>query len=102
MISTNKVGKPNVHHYPIAHMKRFIPMLAVLLAACHSPDPTSFGAYAKYISNADHGENGNQPFTALIPKRATGAAQFLKEHPQYDGRGVIVAMTVAPSTGGTP
>ena len=66
-------------------------MLAVLLAACHTPDPTSFGAYAKYISNAENGENGNQPFTALIPKRATGAAQFLKEHPQYDGRGVVVA-----------
>ncbi len=92
MISTNKVGKLNVHHYPIAHMKRFIPMLAVLLAGCHTPNPTSFGAYAKYISTAENGENGNQPFTALIPKRATGAAQFLKEHPQYDGRGVVVAI----------
>ena len=70
MISTNKVGKPNVHHYPIAHMKRFIPMLATLLAGCYTPDPASFGAYAKYISNAENGENGNQPFTALIPKRA--------------------------------
>ncbi len=92
MISTNKVGKPNIHHYPIAYMKRFIPVLAALLAGCHTPDPTSFGAYAKYISTAENGENGNQPFTALIPKRATGAAQFLKEHPQYDGRGVVVAI----------
>ncbi len=92
MISTNKVGKPNVHHYPIAQMKRFIPMLALLLAACHTPDPMSFGAYAKYISQANRDEDGNQPFTALIPKRATGAAQFLEDHPQYDGRGVVVAI----------
>ena len=66
-------------------------MLATLLAGCYTPDPASFGSYAKYISNAENGENGNQPFTALIPKRATGAAQFLKEHQQYDVRCVVAA-----------
>ncbi|MBC8325289.1 MAG: S8 family serine peptidase [Verrucomicrobia subdivision 3 bacterium] len=73
-------------------MKRFIPVFAVLLVGCHTPDPANVSAYAKYISHAAPGKEGNLPFTALIPKKATGAAQFLKEHPQYDGRGVVVAI----------
>ena len=28
----------------------------------------------------------------LIPKRETGVLRFLKEHPEYDGRGVVIAV----------
>lgn len=36
----------------------------------------------------------SQPFpaAALMPRESTGALQFLKDHPDYDGRGVVVAI----------
>lgn len=32
------------------------------------------------------------PVAACLPKQPTGAAQFLAKYPQYDGRGVKIAV----------
>jgi len=32
------------------------------------------------------------PASTLIPKEETQAAHFLKEYPEYDGRGVVVGL----------
>ena len=32
------------------------------------------------------------PVRSLLPKDETGAARFLEEHPDYDGRGVTIAI----------
>lgn len=32
------------------------------------------------------------PINSLLPKSETGAANFLKKHPEYDGTGTIIAI----------
>eukprot|EP00891_Asterochloris_glomerata_P000313 jgi/Astpho2/313/Aster-x0433 len=31
-------------------------------------------------------------FAGIMPKEEAGVLRFLKEHPEYDGRGVVVAI----------
>ena len=38
------------------------------------------------------GERLSFPRAALIPKSTTGVQSFLQKHPQWDGRGVTIAV----------
>lgn len=55
-------------------MKRFVSTISFALAASVSVLANSF------------------PTTGIMPKEEIGALKFLKEHPEYDGRGVVVAI----------
>ena len=73
-------------------MKRMAPMLAMILAGCHTVlVNTVADSLDKKLPNLP-GATINQPFSALMPKRDIGAEAFLKAHPEYDGRGVVVAV----------
>ena len=38
----------------------------------------------------------------LLPRRSVGAEQFLVEHPEYDGRGVVIAILDSGIDAGVP
>ncbi len=58
--------------------KTYFPRLAIILVALLS------------ILNAAIASDF--PYSDLIPKSETGAERFLSKHPEYDGRGVVVAI----------
>jgi len=73
-------------------MKRMAPMLALILAGCHTTPVNSVADSLDKKLPSLPGNTINRPFSALMPKRETGAEAFLKAHPKYNGRGVVVAV----------
>ena len=73
-------------------MAPLAPLAALLLAGCQTASISSSKSF--YNKNLPELPGGaiNRPFSALMPKKETGAEAFLKAHPQFDGRGVVVAV----------
>ena len=58
---------------------RNLPVIAVLVTVCVS-------------AAARSPQRGDFPGYGILPKEETGATRFLHDHPDYDGRGVVVAI----------
>jgi len=60
-----------------------IPVFALLALSAAAPAAETPGQVAPEVTRS---------ISALIPKEETGVPAFLKDHPSYDGRGVIIAV----------
>ena len=59
-------------------MKRMAPMLALILAGCHTTPVNSVADSLDKKLPSLPGNTINRPYSALMPKRETGAEAFLK------------------------
>jgi tripeptidyl-peptidase-2 len=78
---------------PMRHLLLLLAAAALPACTASAPPPAAVSP-AVFAQDAPAAEEEPAPIVpaALMPKQETGVDRFLEEHPQYDGRGVTVAI----------